>query len=481
MNHSLPPGVFDIIPFDSKDRWKSSSLWSQVEAIMRNLALSYNYRELRTPIFEKTELFQKGVGEETDIVGKEMYTFIDKGERSLTLRPEGTASVVRAFIENNLDQLPNQKFFYIGPYFRYERAQKGRFRQFHQFGIEAYGSEKAEQDIEIIDLAFSLYQKLGLKGLKVYINSIGYPEARAKYREALISYFKGVKDKLSPESQVRLEKNPLRILDSKDEGDKIFVKDAPIILDYLSSEDKIHFEQVQEGLRNLNIPFEVNPQLVRGLDYYNRTVFEIVSSDLGSQNSLCGGGRYDGLLKSLGGKDLPSSGFATGIERILQVMCTQNANLSLNLGPLLYLIPMGEKATTFCMKMAHDLRQEGISTEVDFDAKKVGKAIGRASSMNATYIAVIGEEELNSQMVELKKLSNQEKSKLPFPTLVKVLKLEAENEMLLEKYSDLFTPFSSQAESQFFLSKVEYQIESAKKVASDLEKALKSFQNSLNS
>lgn len=481
MEFEAPPGVFDIIPFDPKDIWKSSSLWEYVETIMRKHAQAYNFREIRTPLFEKTELFKRGVGEGTDIVSKEMYTFLDKGERSLTLRPEGTASCVRAFLENRLEQSPgNNKYFYIGSFYRYERMQAGRFREFHQFGVEAYGNGSAAQDVEIIDLAFSLYQKLGIKGLNVYLNSIGGPDSRAKYRAALLNHLEQFKSSLSEDSQNRLERNPLRVLDSKDSRDIEAVKTAPSILDFLTPEDKEHFDKVKAGLSSLNIPFIIHSNLVRGLDYYNKTVFEIVSEDLGAQSSLCGGGRYDGLLKSLGGNDLPSTGFATGIERVLQVMLKQNLLPPAIVGPILYLIPMGEKGLEVAMQLAHTLRQEDISVEVDLESRKVGKAFAKADSMKAHFAAVIGENEIASEMVEIKKLSNQEKAHLPFSSLARVLKLEAEGSKLLEKYMLLTTPFEREEEAKFFLDQISSNIHSMTDATQKLEEAVKTLKQSLN-
>lgn len=422
MNLKALPGVFDILPYDGKDPWKSSSLWAEVEAELRKMALNYGFRELRTPTFEETKLFVKGVGEGTDIVGKEMYSFVDRGERAITLRPEGTAALVRAYIENHLDQTPYQKFFYIGSFFRYERMQAGRFREFHQFGIEAYGNPSAEQDVEIIDLAYSICQKLGIKGLRVLLNSIGSADSRGRFREALIAYLNKQRENLSEESKVRLEKNPLRVLDSKDEKDQAALKEAPSILDYLSEADKAHFDKVQSGLAALSIPFDITPRLVRGLDYYNKTVFEIVSSDLGAQSSLGGGGRYDGLVKSIGGPDIASTGYAMGIERLLQIMVKQAIPFNYNPGPLLYIIPMDDVAKQYAVRLAHDLRQEGFSIEVDLADRKVGKAIPRAVSLNATYITVIGENELKSQSIELKHLGTQEKRSLPISALKDALK-----------------------------------------------------------
>lgn len=481
MDFSALPGVFDIIPFDPKDIWKSSALWEYVEEIMRKHAQSYNFREIRTPVFEKTELFTRGVGEGTDIVSKEMYTFLDKGDRSITLRPEGTASCVRAFIENRLEQSPtSNKFYYIGSFYRYERMQAGRFREFRQFGVEAYGNGTPEQDVEIIDLAFSLYRKLGIRGLNVQLNSIGSGISRANYREALLKHLGRMRSSLSAESQARMDKNPLRVLDSKDPQDIEAVKTAPSILDFLSPEDKLHFVKVQEGLTDLQIPFIINTNLVRGLDYYNKTVFEIVSSDLGAQSSLCGGGRYDGLVKSLGGNDLPSTGFATGIERVLQVMLKQNLLPPAQVGPILYLIPMGEKGKKVAQQLAHVLRQENISVEVDLDDRKVGKAFAKADNMKAHFAAVVGDNEVEKETLELKKLSNQEKSSLHFSSLPRVLKLESEGKKLVEKYLLLTTPFSSEQESKFFLDQIQSDITSMSDATLKLEEAIKSFQKSLN-
>lgn len=421
MGIQAPPGVFDIVPEDSKNRWKESYLWAHVENVMKEMALLYGFKEIRTPIFEKTELFCRSVGEATDIVSKEMYTFKDRGERDLTLRPEGTAAVLRAVIENKLLDKQSLKLFYIGPMFRYERAQAGRFRQFHQFGIEAFGNGSPEQDAEIIDLAYSLYVKLGVKGLKVKLGSLGNKESRNQYRSALIEFLQNHLTSLSEESRIRFEKNPLRILDSKDEKDQEILKEAPSLLNFLSSECVAHFEGVKNALTSLDIPFEVDDRLVRGLDYYQKTVFEIISSDLGAHNTLCGGGRYDGLLKELGGPDLPCTGFAIGIERTLQVMLKQEVALPPKESPVLYVIPMGEKGRKEAFKLVNSLRRLGLKSEMHFEEGKVGKGFAKASDLGSRYALALGERELETGTLEIKDLISGNKHALPLASLPQFL------------------------------------------------------------
>jgi histidyl-tRNA synthetase len=419
MKCNIPPGVFDLIPLDEQERWKSSYLWSYVEKIIREISNLYGYNEIRTPLFERTELFQRGVGTTSDIVSKEMYTFIDKGNRSMSLRPEGTAPVMRAFIENQMHTSPpNQRLFYIAPMFRYERAQAGRYRQHHQFGVEAIGNGSAEQDAEVIDLLFTLYKKLGLKRLRLFINSLGNADTRQAYRQALKDFLKPELASLSPDSQTRFEVNPLRILDSKDPRDQEIVKNAPSILDFLNTEEKNHFDHLQRLLSLLEIPYEVNPSLVRGLDYYNKTVFEVVAGELGAQNSIGGGGRYDGLITELGGPDLPSFGFGTGLERIIQTMLNQSVNLPDSNHPTLFFIPLGEHAKTLCFKLMHQLREGGVSTQMDFSGKKVGKAMQHADQLRASYVAVIGDHELEKQVIELKQMSTGHLIAVPLQELI---------------------------------------------------------------
>lgn len=418
MKTPIPPGVFDIIPKDSQELWKSSYLWSFVEDTIRQTARDYGYQEIRTPLFERTELFQRGVGETSDIVSKEMYTFEDRGGRSLSLRPEGTAPVMRAFIEHQLHQhTAIHKLFYIAPMFRYERTQAGRYRQHHQFGVEAIGNGSAEQDAEIIDLLYTLYHRLGLKNLSLFINSLGSAASRKTFRDALKAYLAPRLDLLSPESQARFESNPLRILDSKDPRDREVVAQVPSILDFLNEEDNTHFEELKHLLHVLKIPYQVNSSLVRGLDYYNKTVFEIVAGELGAQNSIGGGGRYDGLLASLGGPDLPSTGFGTGIERILQTLINQDRPLPLPPRPTLFLIPLGDAAKKACFELLHDLRRQGIPSQMEFHPKKVGKAMQYADQIGAEYVIVLGDHELESQEVEIKEMSTGHKCKLPLSIL----------------------------------------------------------------
>lgn len=423
MKYPIPPGVFDIIPNDSKETWKSSYLWAYVEEIIRNTARDFGYDEIRTPLFERTELFQRSVGDTSDIVTKEMYTFDDKGGRSLSLRPEGTAPVMRAFVEHQMHQSSSQhKLFYIASMFRYERAQAGRYRQHHQFGAEAVGNASSEQDAELIDLLYTLYQRLGLKNLTLYINSIGTLESRQIFRQALIDYLTPFSEQLSADSRNRLEANPLRILDSKDPGDCKIVANAPSILDFLDEDSKSHFEELKSLLKILKIPYQINSKLVRGLDYYNKTVFEVVAGELGAQNSIGGGGRYDGLLPVLGGPDLPCIGFGTGIERILQTMINQQVSLPLPNHPEVFIIPLGDKAKPACFELLHMLRLNKIPSQMDFSMRKVGKAMQYANQIGASYVVVIGDQELESQEIELKKMATGEKTKIPLPALINTIK-----------------------------------------------------------
>lgn len=425
MKYPIPPGVFDIIPADSQELWKSSYLWAFVEKTIRETARDFGYLEIRTPLFERTELFQRSVGDTSDIVSKEMYTFEDKGGRSLSLRPEGTAPVLRAFIEHHMDQSPSShKLFYIAPMFRYERSQAGRYRQHHQFGTEAIGNGSPEQDAEIIALLITLYQRLGLTNLTLFINSIGDLPSRLAFRQALKEFLLPNLSLLSPDSQSRFETNPLRILDSKDPRDREIVARAPSILDFLGESERTHFEDLKRLLDLLKIPYQVNPLLVRGLDYYNKTVFEVVAGELGAQNSIGGGGRYDGLIQTLGGPDLPSIGFGTGIERIIQTMINQGVELPKPEHPALFLIAMGDQAKAPCFEILHAARKQGIPSQMDFSGKKVGKLMQVASHVGASFVVVIGDHELESQEIEIKEMSTGHKMKSSLSSLVADLKLK---------------------------------------------------------
>jgi histidyl-tRNA synthetase len=418
MSIPIAPGVFDILPGEAKELWRSTHLWIYLESIIRKIAAEYAFQEIRTPLFERVELFKRGVGESSDIVSKEMYEFEDKGGRAMSLRPEGTAPVMRAFIENRLDQAaPLQKLFYIGPMFRYERSQAGRYRQHHQFGAEVIGSSAAEQDAECIDLLYTLYNRLGLSHLSVQINSIGDTASRSAFRSALVDYFRRYAGSLSEDSKTRLEQNPLRILDSKDPEDKKIAQGAPNIFDFLNEECRAHFQAVQTLLKQLKIPFEVNPLLVRGLDYYNQTVFEVTAGELGAQNSLAGGGRYDGLLKTLSGPDLPAIGFGTGLERIIQTMLKQQVPLPKPFAPEIFLIAMGEEAKLACFSLLHQLRSCGIPSQMDFSQRKLGKVMQYAHQIGAAHVIVMGENELKTETVEVKRMDTGEKSAYPLAEL----------------------------------------------------------------
>lgn len=422
--YSIPKGVFDILPQEKlpEDQWRITSHWHYVEEMMRKTAHDYGYQEIRTPIFEHTDLFKRGVGEGSDIVSKEMYTFEDKAERSLTLRPEGTASVMRAFMEKHLHHLPGlHKFYYIGPMFRYERPQAGRYRQHHQFGAEAVGIADPEQDVETIDFLLELYRRLGLKNLTVQLNSIGDEETRLHYKNALTAYLKPHFEELSTDSKERFSKNILRVLDSKDPQDRKIAQNAPSILDMLTESSKDHFMKVRKLLDKLKIPYLLNPRLVRGLDYYNKTVFEITAGELGAQNSIGGGGRYDGLLTLLGGPNLPAVGFASGIERILQTMVGQNVHFPPPPHPLIFLIGLGERAREYCFELLCTLRHAKIAAEMDLQGKKVGAAFQIADALHSKYALVIGDEELNSKTIKLKEMESRKEISLKLEELLPML------------------------------------------------------------
>jgi histidyl-tRNA synthetase len=426
MNYTSPKGTFDILPSTSReeDRWQESARWQYLEEVMRKTASDYDFQEIRTPLFESTELFVRGVGDSSDIVGKEMYTFLDKAGRSMTLRPEGTAPVIRAFLENKLYSKPGiYKFFYIGPMFRYERQQAGRYRQHHQFGAEAIGIGSPLQDVELIDMLCELYRRLGLKDLVVQINSVGDAPSRAAYKEALSQFLKPRFAELSEDSKVRFEKNMLRILDSKDPGDQALLQGAPVLADCLTPEAKSHFEEVLRGLDRLKVAYEIAPKLVRGLDYYNKTVFEITASVLGAHNAIGGGGRYDGLTAHLGGPDLPSIGFGAGIERLIQTLLKQGVGFRETRHPFAFFIPRGEKALHTCFNLTSELRRAGIAVEIDLSGKKIQHALQLAIHLNATYALVVGDQELASNTVQLKHLSSRETTPCSFSELLNTLKI----------------------------------------------------------
>lgn len=419
----IPKGTFDVLPYGAQEEWQLSHIWQWVEEVCRKIAREYGYSEIRTPIYERTELFDRGVGETSDIVTKEMFTFQDKGGRMMSLRPEGTAAAMRSLIENNLAQAGSvHKLFYIAPMFRYERPQSGRYRQHHQFGVEAIGVAGPELDAEVIDLLFQVYTRLGIKGLVVNLNTVGDLESRNLFRTALIDYLRPYFQELSPDSQVRFEKNPLRILDSKDPKDKEIVQGAPSILHYLTPPSKHHFQELCRLLDLIHIPYKINDKIVRGLDYYNKTVFEFVAENLGAQNTIGAGGRYDGLLATFDGPDLPSVGFGTGLERVLQVMLGQKVEIPNPPHPWIYFIPMGDEAREKCFALATLCRHNHISAEVEFNAKKMQTAMQNAVKSKAVYVAIIGENELKNEMLQLKNLSTREQREVRLSQILQVVK-----------------------------------------------------------
>ena len=402
-------GTKDILPNQSHG-------WQALKVIIRSTMNNYGYKEIRTPAFERTELFSRGVGEETDIVSKEMYSWTDQGGEKLTLKPDLTAPVVRAFIQHNLrEQSPINKLYYIDTLFRRERPQKGRYRQFHQFGIEAFGSENPEIDAEVIAVALAVLNNLGLEGLTLKLNSIGSPECRTLYRQAIRSYLKPYLNDLSEISQRRFDKNPLRILDTKIPHEIEILNDIPNVSDSWTPEDKAHFEELKSLLDAMDIQYSLAPRLVRGLDYYTRTTFEITSSALGAQDALCGGGRYDGLVKTLGGKATPGIGFAAGMERILLAMGNFDSNIN---NTQLYIVGLGDTVRPVVVKLAEDLRQNNIRTNFDPLRRSLKAQMREANKADARYAILIGDQELESGEVELKDLSTGDQEKIALDKLV---------------------------------------------------------------
>lgn len=393
-------GTLDVLP-------KESYKIQYVESAVREIAENFGFYEMRTPVFEHTELFQRSVGETTDVVQKEMYTFADKGGRSITLRPEGTAGAARAFLENGLfnEALP-QKIYYLTSCYRYEKPQAGRLREFHQFGVEAFGAGSPAQDAEIIALANEVFNYLGVKNLTLEINSIGCPACRAAYQKALKAYFENYKSELCETCNGRLDRNPMRILDCKSPVCSKIAADAPKILDYLCDDCRAHFDAVQQYLNTMQIDFTVNPEIVRGLDYYTRTVFEFVSNEIGAQGTVCGGGRYDGLLEELGGKPMPACGFGMGLERLLLLMDAQNTPFPDRKGCDIYFASMGDKANLEAARLALDLRNEGLAAQFDTVGRALKAQMKYADKLGALYTVVLGDNELETRKAQLKNMKD---------------------------------------------------------------------------
>lgn len=414
MSFQKPKGTQDLLPGIVEK-------WQYIEAKARDLCRRYHYKEIRTPIFEHTELFQRGVGETTDIVEKEMYTFLDKGGRHIALRPEGTAGVVRAYAENKLYAEPEvTKLYYIGPMFRYEQPQAGRYRQLHQFGVEAFGSTDPALDAEVIALGYSFYKEVGIRDVTVEINSVGTPEIRARFRQTLLNFLEPMRSELCKDCQNRMEKNPLRVLDCK--VDQHRFAGAPELIDHLDEECAAHFEAVKQSLSAMNIPYRINPRLVRGLDYYTHTAFEYKAEGIGAIDTIGGGGRYNGLVGEIGGQDQPGVGLGLGLERTLLVLESQQADVP-GAQPIdVYLVPMGDRAEREAVKLLFELRSAGIAAEKDYLQRKMKAQLKAADRSQARYVAILGEDELEQGVIALKEMATGEQQSVPLGELLSFLK-----------------------------------------------------------
>lgn len=413
---NAPRGTKDILPDTVGD-------WNYVEGEIRELCRRFGYSEIRTPIFEHTELFQRGIGEGTDVVDKEMYTFTDRGERSITLRPENTASAVRAYLQNKLYAQSNLvKLFYIGSMFRYDRPQAGRMREFHQFGVEALGEANPAVDAEVILLAMNLLEGLGLKDLELSINSVGCPKCRSKYRTMLQDFFRDKLEDLCEDCRSRFERSPLRILDCKKDSDKLYMADAPKITDCLCEECADHFAKLKELLTSAGISFTHDPRLVRGLDYYTKTAFEIKYPHLGAQSAVAGGGRYDGLIEEMGGNPTPAVGFATGLERLLLALESQNLLPEKNRSVDAYVVALGEKAQAEGFKLLNSLRQQGLSAAMDFAGRSMKAQMKQANKLGAKYSVILGEDEIAEGVVMLRSMEDSSQAKVPMNQVAEKIK-----------------------------------------------------------
>lgn len=410
-----PKGTKDVLP-------SQAYKWHYIEGKIRELCSINGYYEIRTPVFEHTELFERGVGETTDIVQKEMYTFLDKGERSITLKPEGTAPAVRAFIENNIFNEPQPtKMYYITPCYRYERPQAGRLREFHQFGIEAFGTKDPYIDAEVINVGMTLFKTLGVKNLELRINSVGCPKCRKEYNAKLKAFLEPELQHLCRFCQDRYNTNPLRILDCKEEKCKERLVNVPYMLDNLCDDCKAHFEGLKKGLDIIGLDYIVDPKIVRGLDYYTKTAFEIVSNDIGSQGTVCGGGRYDGLIEICGGPSTPGVGFGLGLERLLLTM--ENQELAIPQGESIevFLAAMGDKADDKAMEILFRLRKASIRAEKDYMGRSLKSQMKYANKISARYTIVIGDEEIEKDSINIKNMENGEEEKASLSDISEII------------------------------------------------------------
>lgn len=418
MNMKAPRGTKDLLPGETEK-------WQYAEKILKEICDTYHYSEIRTPLFEHTEVFKRGVGDSTDIVQKEMYTFTDQGGRSITLRPEGTATVARAFVENKLYGNPVQpvKLYYFMQMFRYERPQHGRMRQLNQFGVEVLGSANPQVDAEVIDLAMLCYKKLGISSLKLVINSLGDKESRDDHRQALVEHFTPVKDELCSDCQRRLTDNPLRILDCKKDRDHPSMSTAPSILDYLNEFSRSYFEDVKQYLEMMDIPYTVDKNLVRGLDYYNHTAFEIMSEadGFGAITTLLGGGRYNNLTQELGGPDVPGIGFGMGMERLMLAMEAEGVDIPVDRELDTFIITMGNDAENAAVAMMHKLRKNGIQVDKDYQGRKMKAQFKAADRLQAKYAIIIGEDELDKQVVHIREMATGEQFEAAINDVLSIL------------------------------------------------------------
>lgn len=417
MSYQKPKGTNDLLPGISEK-------WQFIEETARLVFRDYQYEEIRTPIFEHYEVISRSVGDATDIVSKEMYDFYDKGERHITLRPEGTAPIVRSFVENKLfgpEYAKPYKTYYMGPMFRYERPQAGRLRQFHQIGAEAFGSENPAVDVESMAMALDFFKQLGIQQIRLVINSLGDKETRKAYRQALIDYLEPKKEQLSEDSRRRLYENPLRVLDSKEKSDQKIVAQAPSILDYLSERSQKHFEAVKAMLTGLGIDFQIDSNMVRGLDYYTDTIFEIMSAahGMGSQSTICAGGRYDGLVEELGGPKTPGFGFALGIERVLLTMEAEKIEMPILKEVDVFVVGIGEETNMETLKLVQAIRNFGFSADRDFMNRKPKAQFKTATKLNAKFVITIGETELNEGIAKIKLMENRTEKTVPLVNIYK--------------------------------------------------------------
>ena len=415
MKLQKPKGTQDILPADS-------AKWQYVENVARETFKKYNYGEIRTPMFEHYEVISRSVGDTTDIVTKEMYDFHDKGDRHITLRPEGTAPVVRSYVENKLFAPEVQKpvkVYYIGSMFRYERPQAGRLREFHQLGVECFGSKNPATDVETIAMAYQLFNTLGIKDVTLHLNSLGNTESRLAYRQALIDYLTPIRESLSKDSQRRLDENPLRVLDSKEKEDKVAVENAPSILDYLNEESQAHFDEVRTMLDSLNIPYVIDTNMVRGLDYYNHTIFEFITTIDKSELTICAGGRYDSLVEYFGGPETAGFGFGLGLERLLLVLDKQGIELPVEESLDVYIAVLGSDANGKALELVQAIRYQGFKAERDYLGRKIKAQFKSADTFKAKTVITLGESEVESGQVNVKNNATREEITVSFEELTK--------------------------------------------------------------